>query len=143
MHHRACVCAAGRTAATITLTYQSTGSKAEGDTTHEVTKIFLWSLAETTCVLMVLCVPSVPKAFAEPGMLFKVASSMRSWRLLPSAKRSRQTSARNGGKPAWPPTIGSAPGTRVYRMIDEDGQAMNLAELELMRNGNTHSGKSN
>lgn len=39
-----------------------------GDATYEVSKTFIWALSELTCVLVVFCLPAIPKAFNGPKL---------------------------------------------------------------------------
>lgn len=74
LHYSACVCAAGRVYSTVTLDYL-------GDATYEVSKTFIWALAELTCVLVVFCLPAIPKAFSGPklALVGPFVASLRSW----------------------------------------------------------------
>ncbi|KAI0173110.1 hypothetical protein GGR52DRAFT_571608 [Hypoxylon sp. FL1284] len=71
----ACVSVVGRIYATATLDYQ-------GDVTYGTSPALLWGLTETTCVLLVLCFPSVPRILNE-NVLRKFALSVRSWTQFP------------------------------------------------------------
>ncbi|KAK8010048.1 hypothetical protein PG990_009013 [Apiospora arundinis] len=59
------------------------------DTTYSVCGMAFWCAAELTCVLLVLCVPSLPKTFRETRVLNRI---LRSWRSLTDqlSKRSRK-----------------------------------------------------
>lgn len=113
----ATVCAAGRVAATFAIEY-------EGDATYTVSPVLMWALPEVTCVLLVFCLPTVPKTFGDQGPLFKVVSYVRSWTRLPSSG-SRKLSGSTKGR--------RQPETHAYAMMGEDGNAMSLAELGLKR----------
>ncbi|KAI0204718.1 hypothetical protein F4808DRAFT_411846 [Astrocystis sublimbata] len=91
----ACASAAGRAYYTVTLDFG-------GDVTYTASPAFLFGHAEMTTVLMVFCIPSVPKAFEGSGL----GAKFRSWtRLSSSGIASGNTDQQ--GKPA----NGSAPGS--------------------------------
>ncbi|KAI1288895.1 hypothetical protein F5Y03DRAFT_72359 [Xylaria venustula] len=74
----ACASAAGRAYYTVTLDF-------EGDVTYEASPAFLFGFAEMTTVLMVFCIPSIPKAFQENRFIANVLASIRSWTKLSSS----------------------------------------------------------
>ncbi|KAI0970100.1 hypothetical protein F4678DRAFT_480782 [Xylaria arbuscula] len=74
----ACASAAGRAYYTVTLDF-------EGDVTYEASPAFLFGLAEMTTVLMVFCIPSIPKAFQESRFIANVLASIWSWTKLSSS----------------------------------------------------------
>ncbi|CAJ2502465.1 Uu.00g098590.m01.CDS01 [Anthostomella pinea] len=55
---RTCVCAAGRVASAVNLTYNL-------DTTYAYSRHLIWGLAETTTAGLVFCVPAIPLAFRK------------------------------------------------------------------------------
>lgn len=87
LYHSACVCAAGRVYSTVTLDYL-------GDATYEVSKTFIWALAELTCVLIVFCLPAIPKAFSglKLALVGPLMASLRSWTRLRSLGGTRKAS---------------------------------------------------
>lgn len=138
----ACVCAAGRVYSTATLDYL-------GDTTYGVSKTALWSLAETTCVLVVFCMPALPKAFSRVDMdnvLDKLAS-LRSWSRLKSLG-SRRTSQDKSGGYDWPArTTGSEENDelKAYPIGQGDRytvEALTLAEVKLVQEQRAKLGTS-
>lgn len=70
----ATACAIGRLASNFGLEYyrmdDNHGTK-HGDTTYTVSAVLVWGLAEASCVLLVFCVPALPKAFDEQGVLYR------------------------------------------------------------------------
>ncbi|KAI1778812.1 hypothetical protein F4818DRAFT_230005 [Hypoxylon cercidicola] len=80
----ACISAAFRLNATIQYLLSE-------DATYYVSGMALWCLAEITSVLLVLCVPTIPKVFRDTAILSKIQQSWRSWSLF-SARHSRNTS---------------------------------------------------
>jgi hypothetical protein len=116
----ACVCAGGRLYSTISEDYKV-------DMVHDVSRSFYWALSEATCGIMVFCFPAIPKAFADNAMLTRIIASARSWA---NIGRSGGSSGHSDG--VFPPTIGGAPSNKMYRMMDEDGQAISTTELALI-----------
>jgi hypothetical protein len=74
----ATTCAVGRVAATFHIEYTP------GDTTYTVSPVMIWALPELACVMLVFCLPALPKAVGEQGPLFKMTSYIRSWTRLSS-----------------------------------------------------------
>ncbi|KAI1154181.1 hypothetical protein F4825DRAFT_472892 [Nemania diffusa] len=58
----------------VSLIYQYHG----GDETYNAAPFLLWSLAEMTCIFLVLCVPSTPKAFQNLRLWQHVSSTLPS-----------------------------------------------------------------
>jgi hypothetical protein len=99
-----------------------------GDSTFTTSPLFIWCLSELTGVYLVYLMPSIPRAVGETAPFRRMASTFKSW--------TRQVSERSQFtfvSRAFPRTIGSAPGSRVHRLADEDGQALGLAELRIMQ----------
>ncbi|KAK2611193.1 hypothetical protein N8I77_004559 [Diaporthe amygdali] len=117
-------CAGGRLYATIHTEYPYPEVK---DTSYTVSHLLLWFLAEITSINLVMFAPSVPRAFADNTFLGRLLASLRSWTSVLSSK------SRTAISKTWPPTIGNAPSSRVHRLADEDGQAMGLADMRLMK----------
>ncbi|KAJ0121628.1 hypothetical protein J7T55_008794 [Diaporthe amygdali] len=117
-------CAGGRLYATIHTEYPYPEVK---DTSYTVSHLLLWFLAEITSINLVMFAPSVPRAFADNTFLGRLLASLRSWTSVLSSK------SRTAVSKTWPPTIGNAPSSRVHRLADEDGQAMGLADMRLMK----------
>ncbi|KAI1453479.1 hypothetical protein F4805DRAFT_443350 [Annulohypoxylon moriforme] len=124
----ATVCACGRLASTFAIDY-------EGDAIYTVAPTILWSFPEITCVLLVFCLPSLPKSFAEQGPIYRGVQSVRSWISLSTSRsqKSSHTTKSTKSEGRWPPTIGRKSESRVYGRMDEYGQATSQAELKLMR----------
>ncbi len=66
---RACVGAAGRVASTATTDYF-------GESTYGLSAVALFGLMEMTCVVMVFCIPAIPKIFIDSTLLPRIASSI-------------------------------------------------------------------
>lgn len=124
----AIVCAAGRVAVTFGIEYA-------GDATYTVSPVLMWSLPEVTCVLLVFCLPVIPKIFTERSPLFGIISYARSWTRL-STKGSQKPSGSGEGRNEWSNGAGLAGS-------NENGQSTSLAELKLIRSesrkGDAHS----
>ncbi|KAI0468006.1 hypothetical protein F4859DRAFT_492379 [Xylaria cf. heliscus] len=70
------------------------------DSTYGLSAFLLWTLAETWCIFLVLCVPSAPKALHNPRLLQYATSTLRSLgALLSTARRGSSSSVRD----PWPP----------------------------------------
>lgn len=114
----ACVCAAGRVYSNIALDYL-------GDATYAVSKTYIWALAELTCVLIVFCMPAIPKVFSNDSKtpwVTRVMGSLRSWtRLLSLVAGRRKTSSKK--QSAWQ--------SRQDQDSDQ-GQQVSLDEVKLM-----------
>ncbi|KAI0402418.1 hypothetical protein F4802DRAFT_368299 [Xylaria palmicola] len=83
----ACASAAGRAYYTVTLDFG-------GDVTYEASPAFLFGHAEMTTVLMVFCIPSVPKAFEGSRLIAFWTASLRSWTGISSASKDTGRSVR-------------------------------------------------
>ncbi|KAI1744290.1 hypothetical protein F4680DRAFT_444319 [Xylaria scruposa] len=107
----ACASAAGRAYYTVTLDF-------EGDVTYEASPAFLFGHAEMTTVLMVFCIPSIPKAFEGST---KLLTSLRSWTKLSSSStnRDQQVSA-PGSSESWRPSMQQKPYLHSYSRNDEE-----------------------
>ncbi|GAB1315321.1 hypothetical protein MFIFM68171_05531 [Madurella fahalii] len=125
----ATACAAGRVAATFALEY------APGDSTYTISPVLLWSFPEVTCVLLVFCMPALPKTFSEHGLPYKMARSVGSWT---KVIRSRTTGGGDsdsnqfhpaGTWPILPTTVRSRTGTGD----DKNERSINMDELEVVR----------
>lgn len=128
----ATVCAAGRVAATFDIEYH-------GDATYTISPLLLWAIPEVTCVLVVFCLPAIPKAFAQQGLLFNTWEYIRSWTRLSSQRAIKTPPSAKTNHP-WPPTIGEIPSSNVHqRMDDLLRTTTSVTEQELMH---TRSGDS-
>ncbi|KAI1367846.1 hypothetical protein F5Y08DRAFT_297148 [Xylaria arbuscula] len=81
----ACASAAGRAYYTVTLDF-------EGDVTFEASPTFLFGYAEMTTVLMVFCIPSIPKAFQDSRLIAGFLVSIRRWTSSPSSSKETDSS---------------------------------------------------
>lgn len=80
----------------------------------------MWMLPETTCALLVFCMPALPKAFGEQSIVRKFAQSIRSWTRLVTS-RNRKHSQSN---------FLDLPESGKYRRVWENGQVMKLNKLQ-------------
>ncbi|KAI2640767.1 hypothetical protein GGS26DRAFT_176551 [Hypomontagnella submonticulosa] len=118
-------CSIGRLYATVTLDYPDDFSKTF-DTSYQFSSTLAWIVPEITCVLLVFCVPALPKALGERGRVLgsRIAASWRSWtRLSRGSRNPTQSDSSNARKVVWPPTIGSAPNKKrahAYTTLDEE-----------------------
>ncbi|KAI1126733.1 hypothetical protein F5Y10DRAFT_244220 [Nemania abortiva] len=83
----ACVAAGGRVVTTILTPYT-------GEATYGLSAVALWGLAELACVIMVYCIPAIPRIFAGSTLLSRIASSLRSWRSWTRLPRVSQASTK-------------------------------------------------
>ncbi|KAI0138900.1 hypothetical protein F4776DRAFT_662601 [Hypoxylon sp. NC0597] len=67
----ACVSAAFRVAATVEYSKSL-------DWSYAISKVALWCLAELTCLYLVFCIPTIPRAFNESNLLKKIINSLKS-----------------------------------------------------------------
>lgn len=97
------------------------------DTSYQFSVELEWIVAELTCVMLVFCVPALPKMISERAVLFtsRITDVWRSWTRLGRDSRVSDTKYIdknwNEFTPESPPTIGSAPcpGSR-QRVTDEE-----------------------
>ncbi|KAI8625017.1 hypothetical protein F5Y19DRAFT_480069 [Xylariaceae sp. FL1651] len=95
----ACASAAGRAYYTVTLQFG-------GDVTYEASPAFLFGFAEMTTVLMVFCIPSVPKALEEISLITNFLALFRQWTRLPTTKRDTGLPVSTTESPqSWRPSI--------------------------------------
>ncbi|KAI1348252.1 hypothetical protein F5Y01DRAFT_328623 [Xylaria sp. FL0043] len=118
----ACASAIGRFVLATSLDYQ-------GDITYELAKTFLFAFVEVTCVLLVFCVPAIPRAFSPNTFLFAAVVAVRSWtqRLTTYGSHERL----RPHEPEFPPTIGREPNAHIKRFPDDGDQGLSLADLTL------------
>ncbi|KAI0548084.1 hypothetical protein F4679DRAFT_332166 [Xylaria curta] len=102
-----------------------------GDILYELSKTNLLAFVEVTCVLLVFCVPAIPRAFSEKTLLFRVVSALRSWTQHLTSLSTERLRQSNHDSTRFPPTIGSEPNKHIQRASDE-GQSISLADLRLM-----------
>ncbi|KAI0882849.1 uncharacterized protein GGS22DRAFT_41758 [Annulohypoxylon maeteangense] len=121
----ATVCAIGRLVTTFLIDY-------DADATYTVAPVILWTFPEVTCVLLVFCLPSLPKSFADQGPIFEGVQMMRSWISL-STQRSQKSSIRSKNQSGWSSTARKQRNAHVYGMTDEYGPVTSQAELKLVR----------
>jgi hypothetical protein len=68
----AIVCALGRLAAITKIDYT-------GDMSYTLSPVNIWAFAETTCVMLVFCLPALPKLFSTESAPFRLFQSVSSW----------------------------------------------------------------
>ncbi|KAK5624366.1 hypothetical protein RRF57_000082 [Xylaria bambusicola] len=98
-----------------------------GDTAYTISPLWLWYLGEITSVNIILALLSVPRAFGSNTLPGRVLGKVLSW------TGALYSKSRTAASKTWPRTIGSAPSSRMHRLTDQDGQAMGLADLKMMR----------
>lgn len=126
--YRVITAAVGRLYTTVTLIYIGPPTVTM-DTTYKFSATLLWAFVECTCIFIVFCVPTIPKLFAEMGIISRITSSFRSWGS-PSSKESKNGMSVH--------TIGSPP-KRKYRLGDEESNAHgSLTELTMVRDKDGH-----
>ncbi|KAF3018502.1 hypothetical protein E8E14_010769 [Neopestalotiopsis sp. 37M] len=87
----ACACTTGRVYSTFKLDYHH-------DATYYAPVTELWGLAEGTCILLVFCIPTVPKIFkTDDHVIAKIVQS-----LLSPAKLSQASQSRRPAGQSWP-----------------------------------------
>lgn len=92
------------------------------DTSYQFAIELEWLVTELTCVLLVFCVPALPKIVSEHTVLFtsRVSNVWRSWtRLGRGSQTSDSKRSNRNWDQAWPRTIGSLPNLR-QRVTDEE-----------------------
>lgn len=110
------VCAAGRLYATSVINYY-------GDSTYPISDVLLWGWAEITCVIVVFCMPALPKTFGENGFLNRIVQSFR-W-----GSKGTKTEASS-----WTAGTRKTVSSHMYGMMDEDpANSVSSAELGMMR----------
>ncbi|KAF5870083.1 uncharacterized protein Bfra_010230 [Botrytis fragariae] len=117
----AIVCAAGRVAVTFGIEY-------DGDATYTVSPILMWTLPEVTCVLLIFCLPVIPKIFTERGPLFSMILYARSWTRI-STRGNQKPSKSGEGRNEWSNGAGLQHGAGP----NESGQSTSITELKLIR----------
>ncbi|KAI1176832.1 hypothetical protein F4777DRAFT_544396 [Nemania sp. FL0916] len=131
----ACISAAGRIAPTIQNHYPKTLTETY-DSSYIISQLLLWVVAEQTCVLLVFCVPAIPKVFAKDSLGGRLLRSWRSWtRLFPTNKSNHSPQGTDERDVGWSfRTIGgTAPnGLRVYRKMTEHPTLDSSTELRVM-----------
>lgn len=105
----AVVCACFRLAVTVNYSFAD-------DWTYAISPLALWCLAELTCLFIVFCVPSVPKAFHLVNSWSRNRSSQRSSNKLKATK----------GSPPWPSADSNPvkPISSKYQPIDDTGSPL-------------------
>lgn len=96
------------------------------DTSYQFSVELEWIVAELTCVMLVFCVPALPKMISEHAVLFtsRITDAWRSWTRIGRASQGSDTKNNDRDwdefSPRVPPrTIGSAPDSR-QRVTDEE-----------------------
>ncbi|KAI1464034.1 uncharacterized protein F4812DRAFT_444299 [Daldinia caldariorum] len=98
------------------------------DMTYHYSAVALWAIAESTCGMLIFCVPVVPKVFRGLELSKRIPSIIK-WLNLPISKIKRSTrSVQN----TWPPTGFGLQKPRRYQSIDEPN-SINLRGIESSR----------
>ncbi|KAK3937136.1 hypothetical protein QBC46DRAFT_393350 [Diplogelasinospora grovesii] len=111
----ACVAAAFRLAATTVFLRSD-------DVVYAVSAVALWCLAEMMAVLLVFCVPALPKVIRDTGVATMLAASLRSL-----TGRGSHSSNRKGSSNISTATLpaSASPATKkLYRKLDKDSLAL-------------------
>ncbi|KJZ73121.1 hypothetical protein HIM_07505 [Hirsutella minnesotensis 3608] len=108
----ACACAFARTWLVVRLDYR-------GDTVYDLSKTFMLSYVEMTCVLMVFIVPALPRLFTctQGSLLSRLLASLHLWTRM--SRKSESDDDQRKSKPPSPPTIGCRP-KKIGKGSDED-----------------------
>ncbi|KAI1345649.1 hypothetical protein F5Y01DRAFT_320551 [Xylaria sp. FL0043] len=51
----------------------------DADKTYQTSAVAVWAIAEVTCVLLVYCVPAIPKIFRDSGKSMEFPTGLLSW----------------------------------------------------------------
>lgn len=78
-------------------------------------------MCETTCAMLVFCMPALPKAFAEQSVLYKFAQSIRTWTRLPIIKSGQSS----------PLKVPSLPGPGEYQVMGGNEDLLSLDSLQI------------
>ncbi|KAL7629085.1 hypothetical protein AAE478_000603 [Parahypoxylon ruwenzoriense] len=125
----ACIFAAARIQASGNINYDS-------DLTYDIGKVYLWILAESTCTMVVFCVPAFPKAFGSTESLENMIESfkLRTNSYFKSLKRSTPLFSNGRNErvvSVYAPETMAAPSKRTYQRIVENGLNRRISLLEL------------
>lgn len=106
---RAVAAAIGRVYVIAVLDYQN-------DVTYHATPVYLWSMAECTCVMLVFCIPPIPRIFTKHNHSRKLETSLQSiGRPSFSIRKVLSSSSSNNTQITK---------ERVCRVASQDGQPM-------------------
>ncbi|KAI5922875.1 hypothetical protein F4810DRAFT_671807 [Camillea tinctor] len=105
--------------------YETANTDYKGERTYGAASIALFGIMETTCVILIFCVPAIPKIFTESSYWSQFSTYLLSWKRLTrsSRKDSLEGSSRWNGATSKP-----AP-SKTYERIDEQ-KHISLANLE-------------
>jgi hypothetical protein len=107
------------------------------DVTWQSPSPFLWAVAECTCVLVVFCVPAIPKVFVDSRILSSLMTLTRSlWSTLHQKKQTTTSSSKLGR--SWIASSVSKASPHVTRGAQESAleggdSQIHLADLEAGR----------
>ncbi|OAQ60144.1 hypothetical protein VFPPC_10580 [Pochonia chlamydosporia 170] len=119
-----CLCAVGRIILIHPLKYAG-----DGDTIFQISKIFLLSIAEGTFVILIFCMPAIPKGFTESLIGRGVMYSLRS---ITSINFSRKFSRKGSNGSSTPFENSKRYDSKVGEGFDT-GSEVHLDELESQR----------
>lgn len=94
------------------------------DTSYQFGIELEWCIAEATCVMLVFCVPALPKMISEHIVLLtnRITDVWRSWNRLYRGRRASESTNRTKNRKqeqAWPRVTGDDPDSQE-RIIDEE-----------------------
>ncbi|KAI0181195.1 hypothetical protein GGR52DRAFT_577779 [Hypoxylon sp. FL1284] len=98
------------------------------DMTYHYSGVTLWAIAESTCGILVFCVPVAPKAFHSLNLSNRL-SSIYSWMKIPMPRQWRE---KGREERAWPHTGLRSLRPRTYQSIQEPSAA-SLREVRSIR----------
>ncbi|KAM4060800.1 hypothetical protein HRG_001669 [Hirsutella rhossiliensis] len=99
-----CICAGGRIAYTVHLHYKT-------NVAYDSGPIYLWSIAECTCAILVFCAPALPKAFR-------------------STKEGTSTMS-NGGRPSFGQVTNTVQSNKSYYKMADGKHRQDIALSEI------------
>lgn len=110
---RAIVTAVGRLHGIITMDYP-TDLTHVFDTSYQFSIELEWIIAELTCVMLVFCVPALPKMISERTVLFtsRFTDIWRSWTRLGRSSRASDSKDNDMGWKEFSRPTGHVPGSR-------------------------------
>jgi hypothetical protein len=127
----ATVCACGRVAVTFEIDYF-------GDATYTITPTLLWAYAELTCVILVFCMPALPKLASDNTIFIKIVHSLRSWtRHTTGASQKISNNEADNGR--WLESSKTSKKSQEYPILETEVQDDNTTELQTLRQKNQYT----
>lgn len=120
---RVIVTSIGRLVGIVTLDYPTVFTEVF-DTSYQFAIELEWCIAEVTCVILVFCVPALPKMISEHTVLLtsRFADAWHSWTRFGQGRRAPEStnSTKNWTQEqSWPRFIGGHPDSREH-IVDEE-----------------------